>query len=135
MRGEALSERDYRTLAEFRHALRVFLRFSEDAARQVGLTPAQHQLLLAAKGHAGDGPPAIGDVAESLQLRHHSAVELVDRAEGAGLVERRPDPADARRHLLVLTADGEAKLAQLSWLHRDELRRFRQDLVQHLAAL
>ena len=130
-----LADRDYRTLARFRHSLRVFLRFSEDAARSVGLTPAQHQLLLATKGHPGDGPPAIGDVAEWLQLRHHSAVELVDRAEAAGLVERHADPADARRHLLVLTPEGEAKLAGLSWLHRDELRRFRDDLMEHLASL
>ena len=133
--GLPLTERDYRTLTAFRHSLRVFLRFSEDAARAVGLTPAQHQLLLAVRGHGGEGAPAIGDVAELLQLRHHSAVELVDRAVAAGLVERRDDPADARRHLLVLTPDGDAKLAELSWLHRDELRRFRDELVEHLAAL
>ena len=72
-----LTDSDYRTLAEFRHALRVFLRFSEDAARQEGLTPNQHQLLLAIRGFPGDGPPTIGDVAEHLQLQHHSVVELV----------------------------------------------------------
>ena len=135
VRDRPLSERDYRSLAGFRRTLRSFLRFSEDAARSVGLTPAQHQLLLAVKGHDGDGPPSIGDAAEALQLRHHSAVELVDRAEAAGLLERRVDPADARRHLLTLTADGEARLAQLSWLHRDELRRFRAEVMDHLQNL
>jgi DNA-binding MarR family transcriptional regulator len=134
-RDRPLNERDYRSLAGFRRSLRTFLRFSEDAARSVGLTPAQHQLLLAVKGHPGGGSPSIGDAAEALQLRHHSAVELVDRAEAAGLVERRVDPADARRQLLALTADGEARLEELSWLHRDELRRFRVEVMDHLSNL
>jgi len=119
-----LSLAEYQALARFRHALRVFLRFSEDAAKRAGLTPAQHQLLLAVKGHLGPSAPSASTVAEVLQLRLHSAVELIDRAEAAGLVVRRVDHADGRRQLLSLTRLGETRLAALSRLHRDELRRF-----------
>src|SRR5947208_2478140 len=100
----AMTGREYQALAQFRHSLRVFVAFSEEAARSVGLTPAQHQLLLAVRGHVGGGAPAIGDLAAALQLRHHSTVELVGRAEAAGLVERHPDPTDQRRHRVTLTA-------------------------------
>ena len=127
-----VTAREYRALAGFRRSLRVFLRFSEEAARAVGLTPAQHQLLLAVKGWSGPGAPSVGDAAAALQLKHHSAVELVDRAAAAGLVERRPDPADARRHLIGLTPAGEEKLAGLSSVHRDELRRFRTEVLRYL---
>lgn len=133
--AQALRPRDYRSLAGFRRSLRQFLRFSEDAARAAGITPSHHQLLLAVKGHAGPGQPSVGEAAEALQLRHHSAVELVDRAEAAGLIVRRADPDDGRRHLLALTDEGEAKLAELSWLHRDELRRFRAEVMEHLRDL
>lgn len=131
----ALTTSDYRALASFRHALRAFLAFSEDAARAADLTPAQHQLLLAIRGFAGAGPPSTSDVAELLQLRLHSAGELVRRAEGHGLLERSPDPDDARRVLLSLTPAGEAKLAALTHLHRDELRRFRSEMAALLADL
>jgi DNA-binding MarR family transcriptional regulator len=117
---------EYQALARFRHALRVFLRFSEDAARAAGLTPAQHQLLLAVKGHRDTAAPSATDMADVLQLRVHSAVELINRAEAAGLITRHPDPADGRRHLLSLTSRGETRLAELSRLHRDELRRLRE---------
>jgi DNA-binding MarR family transcriptional regulator len=130
-----LSLAEYRSLAQFRRSLRLFLRFSEEAAREAGLTPAQHQLLLAVKGHAGEEPPSIGDLAESLQLRHHSTVELIDRAQTAGLVERRTDPNDQRRHLVILTKPGARVLARLSWLHRTELRRFRDEVLAHLDAI
>jgi DNA-binding MarR family transcriptional regulator len=119
---------DYRTLARFRRDLRTFLHFSEQAARAAGMTPAQHQLLLAVKGYDSDRAPTIGEVAEWLKLRHHSTVELVDRATSAGLIERETDPDDARCQRLRLTAEGEEKLAQLSALHRDELERFRDAL-------
>jgi DNA-binding MarR family transcriptional regulator len=130
-----LSIGDYRALARFRHALRVFQRFSELAARAEGLTPTQHQLLLAIKGHRGDGSPSTSDVADALQLRLHSAVELIGRAEVAGLLTRRSDAGDARRQLLFLTAEGEERLASLSVLHRDELRRFRTEMVEILREL
>ena len=120
---------DYQALARFRRALRGFLYFSEQAARAAGLTPAQHQLLLAVKGVECDRAPTIGEVADWLKLRHHSAVELVDRAVTAGLVVRETDPDDARCQRLVLTAHGEEKLAVLSGLHREELRRFKEQML------
>lgn len=129
-----LADREYQALARFRHALRVFLRFSEGAAREAGVTPAQHQLLLAVRGHR-DGTPVVGDVAESLQLRHHSAVELIDRAEAAGLVHRRPDPDDGRRHQVLLTERGRDVLERLSAAHRAELRRFRSEMNEVLREL
>jgi DNA-binding MarR family transcriptional regulator len=131
----ALRPDDYRVLATFRHALRVFLRMSEDAARAAGLTPAQHQLLLAVKGAPHDGPPSISDVAAQLQQRVHSVVELAGRAQAAGLLERHADPTDGRRQLLALTRRGEEKLAALSLMHRDELRRFRREMAAILREL
>lgn len=124
-----LSERDYEALARFRWALRVFQRFSEEAARAEGLTPAQHQLLLAIRGWGGSSEPDISGLAERLQLRHHSVVELVQRAEAAGLLGRSTDPGDHRRQRLALTERGAGVLRRLSRLHREELRRFRAELV------
>lgn len=123
-----LSDADYRMLAAFRRALRQFQAFSEDAARSAGLLPAQHQLMLAIRGAPGHAEPSLGDVAESLLLKLHSAWELVRRAEANGLVVRTTDPDDHRRVLLSLSKVGEEKLDQLSRIHRDELRRFRTDL-------
>jgi DNA-binding MarR family transcriptional regulator len=130
----AITDVEYLALARFRRALREFLHFSEAAARAAGLTPAQHQLLLAVKGAESATAPTIRQVADSLKLRHHSVVELVDRAVTAGLLTRVPDPADARCQRLVLTPVGEDKLAALSALHRDEVRRF-QESFKHLASL
>jgi DNA-binding MarR family transcriptional regulator len=131
----ALSERDYRALARFRHALRVFLRFSEQAARHAGLAPNQHQLLLAIRGWDGTHGPTIGDIALQLQLQHHSVVELVNRAVLAGPVVRQPDPDDRRRQRLALTDHGARKIATLSAAHRDELQRFRQEMTNVLDEL
>lgn len=130
-----LSPGEYQALAQFRHALRVFLRFSDDAARSAGLTPAQHQLLLSVRGYRGSGAPSASDVAEAMQLRLHSAVELIGRAESAGLVTRHPDPTDGRRQLVELTDAGRARLAHLSRQHRDELRRFRTEMLAVLREL
>lgn len=118
-----LSDEDYRRLLDFRNGLRRFLRWSEDQAKAVGLTPAQHQLLLAIRGHDDPLGPTISDVAAHLMLRHHSAVELIDRAQAAGLVDRREDPEDHRAVRLHLTADAAARLDALSAQHLDELRR------------
>jgi DNA-binding MarR family transcriptional regulator len=118
-----LEEADYRRLLHFRTGLRRFLHWSEEQAEKVGLTPAQHQLLLAVRGHAGEQGPTIGDVAGYLMLRHHSAVGLVDRAVRAELVERREDPGDRRVVRLRLTPAGGRILQQLSALHLEEIRR------------
>jgi DNA-binding MarR family transcriptional regulator len=130
-----LSNADYRALARFRYALRVFLRFSEEAARSAGLTPNQHQLLLAVRGWDGDGPPSMSDLAERLQLAPHSTLELARRAEEAGLVELAVDDDDRRRQLVALTPAGRDTLAELTSLHRDELRRFRQEMRDVLHVL
>ena len=132
---DAPTERDYRSLAAFRHSLRVFQRFSEDAARDAGVTPAQHQLMLAVKGWPDDEPPAISGLAAFLQLRHHSTVELIQRAVAAGLVTTTTDPGDQRRQLIGLTPKGERILASLSALHRTELIRFRADMNEVLGDL
>jgi DNA-binding MarR family transcriptional regulator len=130
-----LTDREYRTLAQFRHALRVFLHFSEAAARSEGLTPNQHQLLLAIRGFSERQAPTITDAAEFLQLQHHSVVELVDRAVDAGLVVRRADPDDRRRQRLALTAKGARTLARLSAAHREELRLLHDELFEMLRDL
>src|SRR3954452_22476130 len=84
----ALSDADFKAIAEFRAELRRFLRFSEEAARSAGVTPQQHQLLLAVRGWRGEAPPSVGDIATALQVRHNSAVGLIDRSVRDGLVER-----------------------------------------------
>jgi DNA-binding MarR family transcriptional regulator len=117
-----LDRADFENLLAFRTGLRRFLHWSQSQARAAGLTPAQHQLLVAIKGHPGGQPPTVGDLAGYLLLRHHSAVELVDRAAAAGLVRRRSDPDDGRVTRVGLTADGESRLARLGPAHLDELR-------------
>jgi DNA-binding MarR family transcriptional regulator len=131
----ALSDREYEALASFRHALRVFLHFSETAARDEGVTPSQHQLLLAVRGWKGDRAPSIGQLAELLQLQPHSTLGLVQRAEAAGLIVTHPDPDDARRRTIDLTAEGARVLEHLSLLHRRELRRFRSQMADLLDIL
>ncbi len=134
--GPPLTDRNYQALAHFRHALRVFERFSEEKARAAGLTPAQHQLLLAIRGHhTPDQPPSLSEIADVLQLRLHSAGELVNRAEANGLVIRQVDPTDHRRALLSLTHHGAQQLAALSVVHREELRRFRKQMTDLLHQL
>ena len=118
-----MSDEDYRAIAAFRAALRRFLRFSEEAARGVGLTPQQHQLLLAIRGHGGPDAPTIGSLAEALQVRHHSAVGLVNRLEQAGHVRREGSPIDSRRVHVLLTPAGEAVLDALAGTHRHEYHR------------
>ena len=101
-----ITDDEYRSLLEFRTGLRRFLRWSEQQAEIVGLSPAQHQFLLVVRGHSNPLGPTIGDVAEQLLLRHHSAVGLVDRAENAGLFRRQRDRDDHRSVRLRLTARG-----------------------------
>lgn len=121
-----LSDSDFERLLAFRNGLRRFLRWSEDQAKAAGLTGAQHQLLLAIRG-SGE-PPSIGDLAHQLLLRHHSVVELVNRAEAAGLVERLHHDADHRIVRIRLRNEGERKLALLSSTHLEELSRLRTQL-------
>ncbi len=128
-----LSSRDFENLLAFRNGLRRFLRWSESQAREVGLTPAQHQLMVAIKGHAGDEPPTISGLAGYLLLKHHSVVELVDRAAAAGLVTRQPDAKDGRVTRIGLTADGEDRLSRLARAHLDELRNL-APVLDHLVA-
>jgi DNA-binding MarR family transcriptional regulator len=124
---------DYRALAGIRRGMRQFLEFSAGAAQGAGLTPAQHQALLAIKGMPG--PVTVGALAQWLGVRHHSAVGLADRLAALKLVVRKPDPADRRRVQLRVTARADAKLAALSQIHRAELRRFSTALAPLLAAL
>ena len=131
MADDALTDDQYRRLLDLRTGLRRFLHWSEAQAVLVGVTPSHHQLLLAVRGHHDRRGPAIGDLAQYLLLRHHSAVGLVDRAEKAGLVERVPDPDDARVVRVRLTAAGASVLARLSTAHLQELDR----LVPRLARL
>jgi DNA-binding MarR family transcriptional regulator len=119
---EQLQQADYEKLLGFRTALRRFLRWSEGEARAAGLTPAQHQLLLAVRGHPGPAGPTIGDLSEYLLLRHHSVVELIDRAVAAGLARRQRDGADNRVVRLRLTVDGERAIEDLTLLHLEEIR-------------
>lgn len=116
-----MTDADYRGLAEFRHALREFLAFSEKAAARAGLTPAQHQALLAIRGMPA--PVTVGTLAAWLGVRPHSCVGLVDRLAALGLVGKRADPGDRRRVLLALSAKAERKLESLSAVHREELRK------------
>jgi DNA-binding MarR family transcriptional regulator len=118
-----LSDADYEDLLALRTGLRRFLRWSEQQAEGVGLTAAQHQLLLAIRGHRDPRGPTVGEVADYLLLRHHSAVGLVDRAVSAGLVERVRDPHDHRAVRLQLSAGGKKRLEALSALHLEELER------------
>ena len=121
--GRELSLADYQLLAEFRHVLGRFLAFSAEAAQASGLAPRQHQALLAIKGSPGGQPMTVGDLAARLIIRRHSAVELVDRMVRSGFLRRRTDASDRRRAILRLTAAGERVLADLSAVHRAELRR------------
>jgi DNA-binding MarR family transcriptional regulator len=121
--AEPLTKQDFEALARFRFGIRRYLRFSEETVRRHGVTPQQYQLLLAIKGFPGRDWAVVRELADRLQLRHHSVVELVNRAQGQGLVHRTTDPDDARAVRVVLTDQGEHLLGRLSALHRDELRR------------
>ena len=120
---DPLTKQDFEALARFRFGIRRYLRFSEETVRSHGVTPQQYQLMLALKGYPGRDWAVVRELADRLQLRHHSVVELVDRAQGQGLVQRTADPDDARAVRVVLTAEGDELLGRLSALHRDELRR------------
>lgn len=119
----SLRDEDFRRLLAFRDGLRRFQRWSEEQAKAVGLTGAQHQLLLAVRGHGT--PPSIREVADHLLLRHHSVVELVDRAVASGLLRRVDDDDDQRIVRLRLTPTGEKRVEALAGAHLEELSRLR----------
>jgi DNA-binding MarR family transcriptional regulator len=121
-RPGSLAKHHYELLAHLRHALRGFLRFSGEAATRVGLTPQQHQALLAIKGFPGRDRVSVGELAERLHVKHHSAVGLIDRLAARQLVRRTTARADRRRVEIALTARGEALLRRLSRAHLAELR-------------
>ncbi len=134
-RSGDINENDYQALAEFRYHIRRFLRFSERAAREAGVEPQQHQLLLAVKGMPDETQATISELAERLQIQHHSTVELVDRLTTRGLVTRKRGSEDRRQVIVQLTAKGEKLLRDLSLYHRDELREESAELVGSLRKL
>ena len=116
-----LTLQDYQSLAEFRHQIRRYLRFSEKVVRNAELEPRQYQMLLALKGLPREVRPRIAELAERLQIQHHSAVELTDRLEKSGLVRRQRGSRDRREVLVLLTAAGERVIRELVMYHRAEL--------------
>jgi DNA-binding MarR family transcriptional regulator len=130
-----LSLADYRSLSEFRFLIRSFLSFSERAARGQGIEPQQHQLLLACKGLPEGKRPTIGALAQRLCVEHHTTVALVDKLEAAKLVQRAPSPVDRREVLVQITEQGEALLAALSELHREQLASVGPQLIAALASV
>ena len=131
--AKAVSDREYQSLAAFRAALRRFQHFSEEEARAAGLTPQQHQAMLAVRG--ATEAMTVGGLAEQLQVRHHSAVGLVDRLAAQDLIERVRGAGDRREVHLALTPRGEEILSSLSATHRAELRRLGPQLSALLAGL
>ena len=121
-----LTKQDYESLAAFRAAIRRFTRFSEEGSRGFGITPQQHQALLAIMGQPGRQWASIAEIAEFLQLKHHTTVGLVDRCVAAGLVQRNPDMDDRRQVRVTLTAKGESILAKLSTRNIRELKNLRK---------
>jgi DNA-binding MarR family transcriptional regulator len=131
----AVSEAGYRQLAAFRHSIRQFLHFSEEAARSRGIEPQQHQLLLALKGLPKGTRPTVAALSRQLCLRHHSTVELIDRLVDQGALKRRQGERDHREVLIELTAHGEKLLHRLAVLHREELRFSGPALCESLHAM
>jgi DNA-binding MarR family transcriptional regulator len=132
-----LSDSDYRDQADFRSALRVFLRFAEEQARALGITPQQHLMLLVIRGHRSYPGVSIGEVADSLQIRHHAASLLVDRAVKRGLLVREEDATDRRRALVTLTPTGQELLDKITLANRRQLGSldtmlFRQSFIDAL---
>lgn len=135
MPPSGIAKSHYELLAALRHALRRFLSFSKEAARSSGLTPQQHQALLAIKGFPGRDHVAIGELAECLQLRHHSAVGLVDRLARRNLLRRMRSRVDRRRVEVRLTVRGERLLERLSAVHLREIRQLGPELHKLIGSI
>lgn len=132
MSGQAPSRDQYRHLAEFRRLIRRFLHFSEVTSKEHGIEPQQHQLLLAVHGLPEDVKPTIREIASRLFIHHNSAVELINRLEKSGAVERRPTDEDKREVWVRLTPAGRAILRKLALAHRMELKRSGPELASAL---
>jgi DNA-binding MarR family transcriptional regulator len=132
MASGKLSATDYEALAAFRYQIRQFLHFSEEAARGAGLNPQQHQLLLALKGLPKGVEPNVGEIADRLRIRHHSAVELIERLVHKGLIRKQRGDEDRRHVLLEITADGERILQKVSLAHREQLESMGPELIKAL---
>ena len=130
-----VSDADYLTLAAFRAALRRFLRSSEGIAHGLGLTPQQHQVLLAVRGFPGDASPTVGELAARLQVNHNSVVGLVTRLENQDYLRRTQAKADRRCVHISLTPKGQGVLDQLTEAHRIELRRIGPEITELLTEL
>jgi DNA-binding MarR family transcriptional regulator len=130
-----MSDEDYQALAAFRYALRQFLRFSEEVARRGGVTPQQYLAMIAVRGFPGRDRLTVGEFAERLQIRHHSAVGLIDRMVAQGLMVRQPGGADRRQVFVSLTPRGAEVFEPLAAAHRDQLQRIGGDLRQILDRL
>lgn len=126
---QQITKAEFESLAEFRSAIRRFLRFSEQEARKAHITPQQHQLLLAIKGYPEREKATVSELAERLQMRQHSMVGLVDRTEAQGLVRREPGTVDRRQVFIYLTSAGEDLLNKLAIIHRRELHNMREALL------
>jgi DNA-binding MarR family transcriptional regulator len=123
---------DYQALAEFRYQIRKFLHFSEKVVQAAGLERGQYQLMLAIKGMPDGVRPRIRELANRMQIQHHSAVELINRLEAGGFVKRERAQDDRREVLLALTPKGERVLAELALHHHEELQSAAPDLVRAL---
>lgn len=126
--SERITKEDYEALATFRYHLRQFVRFSEEGARMLGITPQQHQAMLAVKGQREREWASIGEIAHFLQIQPHAAVGLVNRCVQAGLLDRGADPDDRRGVRVTLTEKGADVLAQLSERNMRELRTLQEAL-------
>lgn len=133
--AQELTSSSYRQLAEFRYRIRQFLHFSEEAARENGLEPQQHQLLLAVKGLPVGMPPTVKTISDRMCLRHHSTVELINRLADRGAIVRRHSTEDRRQVFIELTAHGEELLRRLSVLHFEELQNAGATLVEAIGEL
>jgi DNA-binding MarR family transcriptional regulator len=129
-RKEQMQKKDYEALATFRYALRKFFRFSEQAAENVGLSMRQYQALLTICGFPGREQITMGEMAEWLQIKHHSAVGLVDRLESQNLVTRKRSKQDKRRVFIHITEKGRRVLQRLAQLNKEELRRLKPQIQQ-----
>ncbi len=129
---QGFGEDDFRALAEFRYHMRRFLRFSEGAAREAGLEPQHYLMMLAIKGLPEGVRALVGELAERMQLQHHSTVELVDRLERQGLVQRKRRPEDRREVLVLLTPKAEKLVRQLAMAHKKQLQSDGPELLKAL---